>query len=270
MRTGLFRRLVAALGLTTAAVAGLVMFGPPDSVAAAGTSVSITGPPGCLASGGGTSYCFSPEAPMVTAGTAVTWTNNSAAPQHTVTRCDTSACNGQGPGTGSDTLASGQFGSSFSHTFSGTGTYFYYCDIHGYSAMHGEVIVSGSGTTTTTTTTTKTTTTTTTTQTTPTTATPSTPQSTSSSTTTTSSSSISTPLTATTTSSSSSEVAVAPSTTETTSSSTSGIGAIASTNAGGGGHTGLIVGLIAAALIAGGLGTLVALNRDRIPFLRPR
>jgi hypothetical protein len=72
----------------------------------------------------------------------VTWSNNTAA-DHTVTRCDTTACPA-GPGTGTDAaFGSGLLGAgqTFSTTFQGLGTYNYYCQIHGYTVMHGIVTV---------------------------------------------------------------------------------------------------------------------------------
>lgn len=87
-------------------------------------------------------FCFSPQTRTVTSDTTVTWTNTTTA-DHTVTRCDTTACP-VGPGTGSDaTFGSGLLGAgqTFSVTFRGLGTYNYYCQIHGYTIMHGTVTV---------------------------------------------------------------------------------------------------------------------------------
>lgn len=240
------------------------------AVAAGGASVSIVP----LGASCASEYCYQPASVSAASGDTVTWTNNSPA-SHTVTRCDPSACHGQGPGTGSDALSSAEFGQgqTFSHAFAGGGTYFYYCTVHGYDTMHGEVTVAGSTTTSTTTHTTQTTTSTpsaTTTQTSPPTAAPThtpaptpTPQPTSSATT---SSTTSTAQTSSTDSSSSSAVALAPSS-STSSSSTDALAATPSSSSDGG-HTGLAVGLLAVLLIAGGIGTLVWLNRERIPFLR--
>ena len=63
--------------------------------------------------------------------------------EHTVTRCTTSACP-VGPGNGTDAaFGSGDLGAGqrFSVTFQNLGTYNYYCQVHGYSVMHGTVTV---------------------------------------------------------------------------------------------------------------------------------
>jgi plastocyanin len=73
----------------------------------------------------------------------VVWKNLDSAP-HDVTRCDVSNC-GIGGGTGTDTgFGSPIFfnGEKYVFVFQGTGSYYYYCAIHGYAAMHGKVIVS--------------------------------------------------------------------------------------------------------------------------------
>ena len=95
-------------------------------------------------------FCYSPQTLSVGSGDRVTWTNNSITPVgHTITRCTPSACGGVGGGTGSDkwpdsgTIHQGQ---TYSHTFTGAGTYVYYCTIHGYAQMHGTITVLGSST----------------------------------------------------------------------------------------------------------------------------
>jgi plastocyanin len=87
-------------------------------------------------------FCFTPQTRTITSGTTVTWSNATAA-DHTVTRCDTAACP-VGPGTGTDAaFGSGLLGAgqTFSVIFHGLGTYNYYCQIHGYTTMHGTVTV---------------------------------------------------------------------------------------------------------------------------------
>jgi plastocyanin len=87
-------------------------------------------------------FCFSPQTLTVTSGTTVTWSNATTA-DHTVTRCNTTACP-VGPGTGTDApFGSGLLGAgqTFSATFVGLGAYNYYCQIHGYTVMHGTVTV---------------------------------------------------------------------------------------------------------------------------------
>lgn len=72
-------------------------------------------------------YAYSPGAITVEAGDTVTWTNTGQDPKgHTVT----------GSGFDSGTLAPG---TTFSHTFSGPGTFAYVCSIH--PSMHGTVTV---------------------------------------------------------------------------------------------------------------------------------
>lgn len=93
-------------------------------------------------------FCYSPQTLTVNPGDRVTWTNNSLTPiGHTVTRCTPSACGGVGGGTGTDKWPdSGTFhqGETYSRTFTGSGTYVYYCTIHGYAQMHGTITVTGS------------------------------------------------------------------------------------------------------------------------------
>jgi plastocyanin len=104
---------------------------------AAQSSVKITA--GCS----GTLYCFTPSSITIHDGDTVVWTNTSHV-GHTVTRCDAGACNGTGAGTGTDaSFTSGNIsgGGTLSHTFHGTGTYNYYCQIHGFLVMHGTITV---------------------------------------------------------------------------------------------------------------------------------
>jgi plastocyanin len=110
--------------------------------AEAATAVAING----VASCSGTIFCYAPATVTVSGGDTVTWTNQSGAP-HTVSRCDPSACNGTDGGTGSDpafdiSVASAN-GTAVNQTFNGTGTYNYYCKIHGFAVMHGTVTVQG-------------------------------------------------------------------------------------------------------------------------------
>ena len=88
-----------------------------------------------------TATTFSPTTRTVTAGTTVTWTNDTGV-IHNVTWTDasgrTAALAGDGPGNIGDY-------SSGSHTrlFSTPGTYNFYCTIHGTptSGMHGTLTV---------------------------------------------------------------------------------------------------------------------------------
>ena len=91
-----------------------------------------------------TEFCFNPPSQKAASGEQVTWTNQSAFAPHHIVRCTPSACAGKSGGTGGDSWAgSGVLnpGATYSHTFTGTGTYVYYCSIHGYAAMHGTITV---------------------------------------------------------------------------------------------------------------------------------
>jgi plastocyanin len=88
-------------------------------------------------------FCFSPSAKTVVSGTKVIFKNTTLV-QHTVTRCSMPACPVTG-GTGTDTgfgTASLLAGNRYAFVFKGTGTYVYYCQIHGYGVMHGTITVS--------------------------------------------------------------------------------------------------------------------------------
>jgi plastocyanin len=143
-----------ALALIRLALVAALVFGAIQVVASrpahAATAVTIDGAASC----GGSAFCFSPAAVSVASGDTVTWTNQSGAP-HTVTRCDAAACNGTDGGTGADPAfdlsVAANNGATANHTFSGAGTYNYYCKIHGFAVMHGTVTVQGGAAATTTT-----------------------------------------------------------------------------------------------------------------------
>lgn len=80
---------------------------------------------------------FNPSSVTVHAGQMVVWRNNDSAP-HTTTSgsCSGSICTPMA-GWDSGILNSGQ---SFSHTFTSTGTFTYYCRVHG-AMMQGTVVV---------------------------------------------------------------------------------------------------------------------------------
>lgn len=136
------RALVAALLV----VAGMLPSVSTGAAATLSASIEDNGGNGCSVGmgGQGTSFCFLPEVSRVLGGDTVTWTDNSGAPGHTITRCTAAACPAVGAGSGSalDNFNSGNLtlGATFGHTFNGPGTYNYYCSIHGYNAMHGSVI----------------------------------------------------------------------------------------------------------------------------------
>jgi plastocyanin len=89
-------------------------------------------------------FCFSPSNISVSSGTKVTFKNTTFT-IHTVTRCSATPCAGVSGGTGTDagfgspgTIASG---GKYVFKFKGTGTYTYYCQVHGYALMHGTITV---------------------------------------------------------------------------------------------------------------------------------
>jgi plastocyanin len=127
----------AAIACSGVVLSVATVGGTSGPVAARTVAVAIQNGGAC-----GQIFCFSPQTLTVTSGTTVTWSNSTSA-DHTVTRCDTAACP-VGPGTGTDAaFGSGLLGAgqTFSVTFHGLGTYNYYCQIHGYTIMHGTITV---------------------------------------------------------------------------------------------------------------------------------
>jgi plastocyanin len=89
-----------------------------------------------------TTYCFTPQKATVSPGTKVVWKNLTSA-AHDITRCDLTACgigggSGTDPGLGSPIVFNGE---KYVFTFQGTGKYNYNCSVHGYSVMHGKIVV---------------------------------------------------------------------------------------------------------------------------------
>ncbi|MDP9074455.1 MAG: plastocyanin/azurin family copper-binding protein [Actinomycetota bacterium] len=88
--------------------------------------------------------CYRPATGSIRSGGTVVWTNKSSAP-HTVTRCTVADCGVDG-GSGADSAPNSGVldttGSKYQFTFVGKGTYVYFCQIHGYAAMHGTITVS--------------------------------------------------------------------------------------------------------------------------------
>lgn len=132
-------RAVVTCALAALLAGGLILaFGVARAVGSTGITITSGG-----CSGGGFSFCYSPEAASASIGEPVTWTNQSGV-AHTVTLCDTSTCSGFPGNTGSDTfdlVVGGPNGSTTSFTFSHAGTYYYYCKFHGYLAMNGRITV---------------------------------------------------------------------------------------------------------------------------------
>jgi plastocyanin len=95
---------------------------------------------------GGGGGCYTPAQAIAAKGQAVVWTNTTVFP-HTVTRCKMApgACPVPG-GTGRDIRfktspkINGP-GGAFRFVFNGSGTYVYYCTVHGYAIMHATVVV---------------------------------------------------------------------------------------------------------------------------------
>src|SRR5579864_4345796 len=125
----------ALLSATTAAV----LIGV--NVARADTSISITFG-GCPANGGGDEYCFTPESASATTGEKVTWTGTT----HTATLCTAAAC----PGAPASSASCDNFNVSISgsgtYMFMHPGTCYYYCMVHGYTAMHAMITVAQAAT----------------------------------------------------------------------------------------------------------------------------
>jgi plastocyanin len=111
-------------------------------------TVKINGTPNC----GTSMFCYDPSSLVVHAGDTVTWANNSTAP-HTVTRCDAGCPASVGPGNGTQSWPTSPTinanGGTYSFTFTGPGTYNYYCAIHGFAMMHGTITVDSTTTPTT-------------------------------------------------------------------------------------------------------------------------
>jgi plastocyanin len=108
------------------------------------TAASIAIQDGPCSPPSGTEFCFNPPSQAAASGEHVTWTNQSAFAPHHIVRCTPSACAGKSGGTGGDSWAgSGVLnpGATYTHAFTGAGTYVYYCSIHGYAAMHGTITV---------------------------------------------------------------------------------------------------------------------------------
>ena len=146
------RRRALPFGLVVIAAvvaAGVVLVkGPGGAAAQDATSVAGTGMAGVTitsggCTGGGSAYCYTPEALSIPTGTTVVWTNESGV-QHTATKCTATACAGAPASTGTQTFAiviAAANGSTGSFTFTSAGTYIYYCSIHGYSLMHAKITV---------------------------------------------------------------------------------------------------------------------------------
>jgi plastocyanin len=131
--------LGAAAGLSALFLPRTTHNAAAAALTAKNISISIVATGGSCTS----EFCFAPESTNIRQADTVTWTNNTTT-IHTVTICTTSACSGTGPGTGTDPAFNSGIiaaGASFTHAFHGTGTYNYYCQIHGFTVMHGIITV---------------------------------------------------------------------------------------------------------------------------------
>ena len=113
------RLLGPALLLTVLAVGCAAQPATSPAPAVAGTQISIKG------------FAFNPNQPSVTKGAAITWTNDDGT-THTVT----SGVPGTPSGKFNQSLDAGK---TFSFTFTETGTYEFFCNIH--NSMRGTVTV---------------------------------------------------------------------------------------------------------------------------------
>lgn len=141
------RRHRLARILLTAVASVCLLAAVPVAVTQALASSAIAITTGAC-SGGGSVFCFDPEAATGVVGSQVTWTNQSGV-AHALTRCTPSVCPGAPTGTGSDAFSlsiGSASGSAWSFTFAHPGTYYYYCTIHGYGLMHGALTVAAAPT----------------------------------------------------------------------------------------------------------------------------
>src|SRR6266852_4840472 len=140
MRRRLYLTMTAVVLAGAAATAGVAHASAAAPRAVPHTTVNIVAGSQCTPAA---SFCFKPSAKTIASGTRVIWKNTTAAP-HTITRCTPAACSGVSGGTGHDTgFGSGTVssGGRYKFVFHGTGTYTYYCTIHGYALMHGTITV---------------------------------------------------------------------------------------------------------------------------------
>jgi plastocyanin len=132
------------------AIAGTVVLSAALLAAGSGTLSSAGAAPSVItkkitisSTCSGPLFCFVPMNKSVGAGVQVVWTNTTFAP-HQLALCNVTACSGVTSGTGTQTgfgSPSIGMGGTYAFTFTGLGTYTYYCTIHGYMTMHGTITV---------------------------------------------------------------------------------------------------------------------------------
>jgi plastocyanin len=128
------------LGITIGAAIASALLVPGASAAVPNQIVRIRSFPDCL---NGADFCYEPKIAPVPPGTKVVWKNRDSV-DHTVTRCDLANCP-VGPGSGADNGPDSPFigpGGRYVFVFNAPGSYVYYCEFHGYAAMHGKIKVS--------------------------------------------------------------------------------------------------------------------------------
>jgi plastocyanin len=141
MRRRLALILPLALVAASATAFGLMNAGASTSPALVPKAVVKIVPMASCTSG--TLFCYKPAAISVASGTRVVFKNNTTV-IHTVTRCTMPACpvsGGTGTDTGFGSPGTIAAGGTYKFVFHGKGTYVYYCQIHGYSIMHGTITV---------------------------------------------------------------------------------------------------------------------------------
>jgi len=141
---GVPRRVAMVLMQCGLVGSGVFLAGIPARANGGPTGIGITDG-GCA--GGGREFCYSPESAKTNNGIAATWVNASNFGYgHTVSSCTPAECPGAPASTGTDAFSffvPGGFGTTRTFTFGSTGTYIYFCKIHGYDAMHGAITVYG-------------------------------------------------------------------------------------------------------------------------------
>lgn len=142
MRRTVILALSSVLVVAGAAVAGIASAGATPAAPAAKPKVTISIVAGAKCKPVA-EFCYKPAKVKIASGTKVTFVNKTLT-THTVTRCSATPCAGNSGGTGTDTgfgPATVHANEKYSFVFKGTGTYLYYCQVHGYTTMHGLITV---------------------------------------------------------------------------------------------------------------------------------
>lgn len=137
------KALAAFIGACTAAALAVVVFTAAPAIASTTITISKT-----VCADGGQKYCYSPEEALGAVGVPVEWVNVDTTTSHTVAGCTSAFCQGSPLSTAAwpcGTLSVKNSGGTASCTFTTAGKYYYYCTLHGYLQMHGEITITGSG-----------------------------------------------------------------------------------------------------------------------------